>query len=577
MNEKERMDSRPPQADKLRREAEQRLVDGKITSVEAMTDLEVRALFHELQVHQVELEIQNEELLRAQTEIKEISDKYQDLFDFSPVGYLLMDERGRILEINVAGAALIGLDRIAALQKGFGQFVAEEYGSEFADFCRRIPASDCKQTCVIELLCNEQRVYALLEGLPSSGSDRSCPFRVTITNITERKLAEEDTIKLQAQLQQAQKMESVGRLAGGVAHDFNNMLSVILGHADMALNEMDPTLPLYDDLREIKEAAKRSANLTRQLLAFARKQTIAPKMLDLNTTIVEMLKMLQRLIGEGIHLIWQPGPNLWQIKMDPSQIDQILVNLCVNARDAMASVGKVTIETGNRILDENCAAHLGFAPGEYVSLMVSDNGCGMDKETLSCIFEPFFTTKGIGTGTGLGLSTVYGIVKQNNGFINVNSEQGHGTAFTIYLPRHMSPEGQAVQGGAAVEPTLRGHETLLLVEDEPAILKLTKLMLERQGYTVLAASSPGEAIRMAEAYLGEIHLLMTDVIMPGMNGWDTAKSLLTLFPYLKCLFTSGYTADIIAQNGVLDEGTHFIQKPFSMNDLTVKLRQVLDG
>ena len=257
-------------------------------------------------------------------------------------------------------------------------------------------------------------------------------------DITERKRVDEERVKLEAQLRQSQKMESVGRLAGGVAHDFNNMLGVILGHTEIALEQIDPAQPLYEDLKEIQMAAKRSADLTRQLLAFARKQTAQPRILDLNQNMDSMLKMLRRLIGEEMDLVWRPGVGLWPVKVDPSQIDQILVNLVVNARDAISGVGRITIETGNSILHENyCAAHMGFVPGEYVSLTVRDNGCGMDKETLAQAFEPFFTTKGIGKGTGMGLSTVYGIVRQNSGFVNADSKPGHGTTFTIYLPRHI--------------------------------------------------------------------------------------------------------------------------------------------
>ncbi|MCG6537702.1 MAG: ATP-binding protein, partial [Syntrophales bacterium LBB04] len=264
-----------------------------------------------------------------------------------------------------------------------------------------------------------------------------------ITDITERKRAEEEKAKLEAQLQQARKMESVGRLAGGVAHDFNNILGVILGHAEMALDQVDPAQPLHADLEEIRKAASRSANLTRQLLAFARKQTIMPKVLDLNETVEGMLKMLKRLIGENIHLNWQSGKNLWPIKADPSQIDQILANLCVNARDAIADVGRITIETRNIALDEEyCAAHADFVPGEYVMLSVSDDGCGMNQETLGNIFEPFFTSKDFGKGTGLGLATVYGAVKQNSGLVDVKRQLGQGTTFAIYLPRHVSKTGQ---------------------------------------------------------------------------------------------------------------------------------------
>ena len=399
----------------------------------------------------------------------------------------------------------------------------------------------------------------------------------SIRDITDRKRAEEEKAKLEGQLQQAQKMESVGRLAGGVAHDFNNMLVVILGHTEMALEQVDPTQSLHADLEEIRKAAERSAALTRQLLAFARKQTVAPRVLDLNQIVEGMLTMLERLVGENVHLTWQPKADLWPVMVDRSQIDQILTNLCVNARDAIADVGKITIETGNSAIDEAyCADHPGFVAGEYVLLAVTDDGRGMDKETQSHLFEPFFTTKEMGKGTGLGLATVYGIVKQNNGFINVYSEPGHGTRFTIYLLRHSGKTEQA-RGQEAEGSAQRGHETILLVEDELASLNLIRKMLERQGYIVLAASTPGEAIRLAREHAGEIHLLMTDVVMPEMNGRDLARRLLSLFPHLKRLFASGYTANVIAHQGVLDEGMHFIQKPFSRKDLAAKVREALDS
>jgi PAS domain S-box-containing protein len=393
---------------------------------------------------------------------------------------------------------------------------------------------------------------------------------------TARKLAEEEREKLQVQLNQAQRIESVGRLAGGVAHDFNNMLGVILGHAEMALLKLNPEHPHYHDLQAIHAAAERSADLTRQLLAFARRQTITPTVVDLNATIEGMLKMLRRLIGEDIDLAWKPGSGLWPLKMDPSQLDQILANLCVNARDAIEGVGKVTIETTNALFDESyCRQNAEVLIGEYVLLAVSDDGCGMEKETLVQIFDPFFTTKELGQGTGLGLATVYGIVKQNNGFINVYSEPGEGTTFKIYLPRHTA--GSEIAKAAPPEPVGRGHETILLVEDEPAILKIGKEMLENFGYTVQAAGTPGEAIRIAEEHAGDINLLMTDVIMPEMNGRELARRLLSLYPELACLFMSGYTADVIAHRGVLEEGVHFIQKPFSVNGLAAKVREALDA
>jgi PAS domain S-box-containing protein len=396
-------------------------------------------------------------------------------------------------------------------------------------------------------------------------------------DISERVHAEKERHTLQAQLQQAQKMESVGRLAGGVAHDFNNMLSVILGRTEMALDRMDPSHPLHDDLEEIRKAAQYSADLTRKLLAFGRKQTITPRVLDLNETVGGMLKMLQRLIGEDVDLVWHPAADLWPVWVDPSQIDQILANLCVNARDAISGIGKITIETGTRTFNKDyCAVHAGFSPGNYVLLAVSDNGCGMDKETFSHLFEPYFTTKATGKGTGLGLATVYGIVKQNNGTINVYSEPGHGTTFKIFLPGYTGKANETLRAHDA-EPVRGGHEIILLVEDEMTVLKMVSEMLTKQGYTVLAASTAGEAIRLARENGGNIHLLVTDVVMPDMNGSELAKHLLSLYPHLKRLFMSGYTANVIAHHGVLDEGMPFIQKPFSVKDLMAKVRHVLDS
>jgi PAS domain S-box-containing protein len=396
-------------------------------------------------------------------------------------------------------------------------------------------------------------------------------------DITERKRAEAEREKLQAQLLQAQKMESVGRLAGGVAHDFNNTLQAILGHAEMAMEQMNPAQPPYTDLAEVRKAAERAAAVTRQLLAFARKQTAAPKLLDLNASVEGILKMLRRLIGEDIDLAWLPGKGLGLVKMDPSQVDQILANLCVNARDAIAGVGKVTIETGAVTFEEAyCATHAGFLPGDYVLLAVSDNGCGMDEHTLDNIFEPFFTTKDVGQGTGLGLATVYGIMKQNDGFINVYSEPGRGTTFKLYLPQQGGTPEQFPEQTEAAETAARGHETVLLVEDEPAILKVAAMMLKELGYTVLAASSPSESLRLAQAHPGEIDLLMTDVVMPEMSGLDLAKKLLADHPKLKHVFVSGYTANVIAHHGVLEPGVHFVQKPFTMKELAAKIRHVLD-
>lgn len=390
----------------------------------------------------------------------------------------------------------------------------------------------------------------------------------TVNDVTEKR-------KLQEQLLQSQKMESVARLAGGVAHDFNNMLSVIIGHAELAMEQMNPYHPFFANLGEIRKAGERSAALVKQLLAFARKQTVTPKVLDLNKTVAGMLKMLRPLIGEDIELIWQPGEEIRPVKMDPSQIDQILANLCVNARDAINGVGRITIETGMVTIDSGfCTLHPESEPGVYVSLSVSDDGCGMDRKTRSKIFEPFFTTKEVGIGTGLGLSTVYGIVKQNNGFITVNGELERGTTFKLYLPRHAITTMDAQRYDRAA-PMQGGYETILLVEDEASILNMAKLMLEKLGYRVLPASTPSEAIRLAHEHDEEIRLLMVDVIMPEMNGRDLAKQVEALSPKMVCLFMSGYSGDIITHHGMLDEEVYFIQKPFSIQDLAAKVRQVL--
>ncbi len=383
--------------------------------------------------------------------------------------------------------------------------------------------------------------------------------------------------EMENQLRQAQKMEAVGRLAGGVAHDYNNMTNVIMGYTELALEKIDKNDQLYSDLQEIHEAARRSMELTRQLLAFARCQVIAPKILDINQAVASMLKMLQRLIGEDVEVVWCPGRELWPIEIDPSQVDQILANLCVNARDAIRGVGKVIIETGNAEFDDSyCAHHRGFVPGEFVQLTVSDDGEGMDAATQEKIFEPFFSTKVIGRGTGLGLATVYGIVKQNQGFINVYSEPERGTAFKIYFPR-VSGQSVEILSDSTTGIVLGNNETVLLVEDEIAILRMVERLLKQLGYQVLATQSPIEAIAMAERHPEKIDLLLTDVVMPALNGNDLANRVRNIVPGLRVLFMSGYTANIILHRGVLDKDVFMVQKPFSKKELAAKVREVLAG
>ncbi len=398
----------------------------------------------------------------------------------------------------------------------------------------------------------------------------------TSTDITGRLKNEEERAKLEVQLQQSQKMEMVGRLAGGIAHDFNNMLTVILGHSEMALEHFHPSEGAYADLEAIHQAATRSANLTRQLLAFARKQIVIPKVLELNTAVEELLPMLRRLIGEQVTLVWIPDSQNSRLNIDPSQIDQILVNLCINARDAITGNGSITIESGSlsapTIASEVSGAEDRFV--EYVTLSVRDDGCGIDQNDLEHIFEPFFTTKELGKGTGLGLSMVYGIVKQNNGTIECQSEPGKGTTITIHLPLYRV-ESTVDHEAKPEQLTPKGHQTILLVEDERPILNLCKLLLERNGYNVIAAATPKEALITVENYNGTIELLLTDVIMPEMNGAELSKKLRVYRPELKTLFMSGFTADVIANNSVLASGVNFIQKPFSTKSLSSAVYNIL--
>ena len=514
-----------------------------------------------------EISAQNRELNERDEELRAIMAAVPDQM-------FVLDTEGCYLNIFAANPELLVASKENLIGKTIHGAMPEKAAKTIQAMIDRAFETHLIEECEYELTIDDmpycftaRLVPFVYQGAPSI----LCLSR----DITDQKQAEREKEEMELKMRHVQKMEAVGQLAGGVAHDFNNMLGVILGHTELALLHLEKDEPLRSRLEDIQQAAQRSADLTRQLLAFARKQTIAPKVLDLNTTIEGMLKLLRRLIGEDISLLWKPGHEIWPVRMDPSQIDQILVNLCVNSRDAIMGCGKVIIETGKASFDEDyCAHHAGFIVGDYVLLSISDDGVGMDVETVSHIFEPFFTTKALGKGTGLGLATVYGVVRQNDGFLNVYSKPGLGTTFIIYLPRHML-HAEMETGVNTPTTTTRGSETILLVEDELMILDMTTTMLKELGYTVLTAGTPGEAIRLAMEYSGSIDLLMTDVVMPEMNGRDLAKNLLAINPNLNRLFMSGYTADVIAHHGVLDEGVHFIQKPFAMKDLGRKLREVL--
>ena len=517
---------------------------------------------------------------RADEDLHSSEMRYRRLYQSMMDAFIVTDMQGRIRECNKSFRSMLGYTEDELRQLSYRDLTPEKwYSIEEAIVKEHVLPNGKSGVYEKEyqrkdgtVLPVELRTFLIVndEGKPEGLS-------AIVRDISERKIAEQEREKLQAQLNQAQKMESVGRLAGGVAHDFNNMLSVILGYAELALEKVEASDSLHHYLEAIYDAGKRSSDITRQLLAFARKQTIAPRVLDLNETVEGMLKMLRRLIGEDINLAWLPGAGLGPVNIDPSQMDQLLANLCVNSRDAIEGVGKITIETSQVTFDQMyCADHTGFIPGNFVRLAVSDDGCGMDREVLDKLFEPFFTTKKTGQGTGLGLATVYGIVKQNNGFINVYSEPGQGTTIKIYLPLYDGDSCEIETNKAKVTP--EGHgETILIVEDEEAILKLSKRMLNGLGYTVFTASTPSEAMHLVNEHGHEIHLLITDVVMPEMNGRQLAEQLNTRCPDLKTLFMSGYTANVIAHRGILDEGVRFLHKPFSKKELAIKVREALQG
>jgi len=414
-------------------------------------------------------------------------------------------------------------------------------------------------------------IVARISGRSIPNGKNGSTFEIFMEDVTE-------TRTLELQLRHAQKMEAIGRLAGGIAHDFNNLLMVISGYVEFLLERLGPDPQLRGPAQEISNATQRATSLTRQLLAFSRKQLLAPKLLDLNELVAENLKMLTRMIGEDIDLVMVPGPTLGAVRADPGQIDQVIMNLAVNARDAMPQGGKLIIETANVTLDENFArTHAPLTPGNYIMLAISDTGIGMDNETQTRIFEPFFTTKGL-KGTGLGLSTVYGIVKQSGGFIFVDSKPQRGTAFRVYFPRADGREdAAAAQDSLGLPRADRGQETILLVEDEAILRRLARQYLETQGYKILEAEDGAAALQIVDGYKGTIDLLLSDVIMPGMNGRELAARVIKLLPDVRVLYMSGYAENAVGMDGTIDAGINLLQKPFSLPVLKDRVREVLDS
>jgi PAS domain S-box-containing protein len=513
----------------------------------------------------------NAALRAAQEGLRRSEQNFRSLVTNAPYGICRVDARGYLLDINPALVRMLGYE---TSQELVGRNLSTLYadGQQWfllTDYFRLLRTFD---NLVAEWRRKDDSTTVVrLSGHAITDEARTITYELFTEDVSERRALEQ-------QLRQSQKMEAIGRLAGGIAHDFNNLLMVISGYSEFLLERLGPDPALRGPAKEISAAAERATALTRQLLAFSRKQMLAPKVLDLNAVVTENLKMLTRLIGEDIDLVMIPGAELGPVKADPSQVEQVILNLSVNARDAMPQGGKLTIETANVTLDETYARiHSPLRAGDYVMLAISDTGVGMDSETQTRIFEPFFTTKGP-KGTGLGLSMVYGIVKQSGGYVWVYSEPGKGTSFKVYLPR-VTDAGELVADSLpASAPTVdrEALETILVVEDEANLRRLTRQFLENRGYTVLDAADGAGAVEICVAHQGTIHLLLTDVIMPGMNGRELAKRVSEIRPNTKVLYMSGYTENAIGHNGTLDKGITLLQKPFTLQALQAKVREVLD-
>jgi len=517
---------------------------------------------------------------RAEEALIKSQNKYIDLYENANDMIFTLDLLGNFTSINRAAYASFGYRVEELLGKGLQDVLTPE-SFEYA------------MTTLQRAVAEKSDLMGIqpweFEGLKKDGTKVLLEVRARLIledgnvmgvqaiarDITERKQSEEEKVFLQEQLRQSQKMEAIGRLAGGIAHDFNNLLTIIGGYSALSFLELKEEDPLKGNIRAVQKATERAANLTRQLLAFSRRQPMEMKVLDLNATLRDMDKMLRRVIGEDIKLVTHLAEDLGRTKTDPGQIEQVIMNLVVNARDAMPEGGRLTIETANVELDEAYVrGHVGVKPGRYLMLSVSDTGAGMSQEVKERVFEPFFTTKETGRGTGLGLSTVYGIVKQSGGNIWVYGEPGKGAAFKIYLPRVDEPT--EVFKEKLVKDLPRGSETVLLVEDEEEVRKLAAQILKRQGYKVLEAPQGGDALLICEQHQTPVHLMLTDVVMPGMSGHQLAKRLKSLQPEMKVLYMSGYTDNTIVQHGVLVEGVNYISKPFTVDALARKVREVLD-
>jgi two-component system cell cycle sensor histidine kinase/response regulator CckA len=516
--------------------------------------------------------------------LRESEERYRNVYNTAPLAFVIWNRDCRITDWNDHARKIFGWSQEEAVGKNFFTFLIPQRAE-----------SGVKQV-VENLLRGEIEPDVVNENMTKSGEIITCQWNNSVLrdregniiggmslalDITDKKRAEQERAELETKLRHSQKLEAVGQLAGGIAHDFNNILTAILGNAELAISQLRKAPPaekssLLQKIRHIEQSALRAADLTKQLLAFSRNQVTEPEILDLNKTLYEAEKMLRRLITESIRLTTFLAPDLWSVYADAGQIYQVIVNLVVNARDAMSVGGELTIETANVMLDSSYVSrHPDAHPGPHVMLTVSDTGSGMDGEIIQHIFEPFFTTKMAGHGTGMGLATVYGIVRQTGGHIAVSSAPGRGSTFTVYMPA-VQDLGRMEHIQHPEEETRRGRETILVCEDDRDVLQLAVHILRDAGYTVLGAGNGAHALRIAAEHAGTIALLVTDVVMPEMNGKQLAESLSTRIPGLRTLFISGYTADIIASHGVTDEDTEFLGKPFKRQRLLRRVREVLD-